>query len=335
MAPPLTGHAPPPKVRAMTTAPSLADIQAAQQRLAPHLHRTPILTSREVDSIAGANLLFKCENFQRTGSFKARGAFNAVLSLPDAEAKRGVVTHSSGNHAAALALAAKERGIAAHIVMPHTAPAPKKAAVAAYGGRIVECEPTLAARLAAADAIMAETGAIMIPPFDNRDVAAGQGTCVLELLADANRRLDAVTCPVGGGGLLAGTLIAAKETSPETLVIAAEPAAADDAARGFLSGEMQPQVLPVATVADGLTTAMSEMTFGVMCARADQVVTVSEEAIIVAMRLIWSRMKIIVEPSCAVPLAAILEGRWDAKGLTVGVILTGGNVDLDRLPWGR
>jgi threonine dehydratase len=332
---PLTGTQPPPTVPCMTTAPTLADIHTAQRRLEAHLHRTPILSSREIDAIAGARLLFKCENFQRTGSFKARGAFNAVLSLPAAKAARGVVTHSSGNHAAALALAAKERRIAAHIVMPHTAPAPKKAAVAAYGGRIVECEPTLAARLAAAEAIMAETGAVLIPPFDSRDVAAGQGSCAMELMTDASEPLDAISCPVGGGGLLAGTLVAVKETSPEILVIAAEPAAADDAARGFRTHVLQPQVLPVATIADGLTTAMSEMTFGVMCARADQVVTASEEAIIEAMRLIWSRMKIIVEPSCAVPLAAILEGRWDANGRTVGVILTGGNVDLDRLPWGR
>lgn len=319
----------------MTTAPTLFDIHAAQHRLDPHLHRTPILTSREIDSIAGARLLFKCENFQRTGSFKARGAFNAVLSLSAADAARGVVTHSSGNHAAALALAARERGIAAHVVMPRTAPAPKKAAVAAYGGRIVECEPTLSARLEAAAAIMAETGAVMIPPFDSRDVAAGQGTCALELMADATEPLDAIICPVGGGGLLAGTLVAVKETTPELVVVAAEPAAADDAARGHASGVLQPQVLPVATVADGLTTAMSEMTFGVMQRLADSVVTVSETAILDAMRLVWSRMKIIIEPSCAVPLAAILDGRWDARGKTVGVILTGGNVDLDRLPWSR
>jgi threonine dehydratase len=319
----------------MTSAPTIVDIHTAQRRLESHVHRTPILSSREIDAIVGARLLFKCENFQRTGSFKARGAFNAVLALADAQAARGVVTHSSGNHAAALALAARERGIAAHIVMPHTAPAPKKAAVAAYGGKIVECEPTLAARLAAADAIIAETGAVLIPPFDSREVAAGQGSCAMELLVDATEALDAVSCPVGGGGLLAGTLVAVKESRPEVAVIAAEPAAADDAARGFRSGELQPQLLPVATIADGLTTAMSPMTFGVMREQADDVVTASESAIIAAMRLIWSRMKIIVEPSCAVPLAAILEGSWDAKGLTVGVILTGGNVDLDRLPWSR
>jgi threonine dehydratase len=319
----------------MTTAPTFADIRIAHRRIEPQIRRTPILSSREIDAIAGARLLFKCENFQRTGAFKARGAFNAVLALADAEAARGVVTHSSGNHAAALALAARERGIAAHIVMPHTAPAPKKAAVAGYGGQILACEPTLAARLEAAERIVAETDAVLIPPFDSIMVAAGQGTCAVELIEDATEALDAISCPVGGGGLLAGTLIAARELQPELAVIAAEPLAADDAARGFRSGELQPQMLPVATIADGLTTAMSPMTFGVMRPLATDVVTASENAIIEAMRLIWSRMKIIVEPSCAVPLAAILEGSWDAKGKTVGIILTGGNVDLDRLPWSR
>lgn len=318
---------------AMTTAPTFADIRIAQTRISPHVHRTPILTSREVDAAAGCHILFKCENFQRTGAFKARGAFNAVLALEPQQAANGVVTHSSGNHAAALALAARERGIPAHIVMPNTAPAPKKAAVAAYGGRIVECEPTLAARLAAADAIARETGALLIPPFDSRLVAAGQGTAAVELIEDATEPLHAITCPVGGGGLLAGTLIATAALLPDVPVIAAEPAAADDAARGFRAGALQPQVLPVATIADGLTTAMSEMTFEVMRAQAKDVVTASEAAIVEAMRLIWSRMKIVVEPSSAVPLAAILEGSWVPAGRTVGLILTGGNVDLDRLPW--
>lgn len=317
----------------MTAAPTFADVRTAHRRIEPHILRTPILTSREIDAIAGARLLFKCENFQRTGAFKARGAFNAVLALGDDEAARGVVTHSSGNHAAALALAARERGISAHIVMPRTAPAPKKAAVAGYGGQIVECEPTLAARLEAANLIVAQTGAVLVPPFDSTLVAAGQGTCAIELIADAAEPLDAISCPVGGGGLLAGTLIATRELRPQIAVVAAEPAAADDAARGFRTGILQPQVLPASTIADGLTTAMSDMTFGVMCHHATDVVTASEEAIVEAMRLIWTRMKIIVEPSCAVPLAAILEGAWDAGGKTVGIILTGGNVDLDRLPW--
>jgi threonine dehydratase len=319
----------------MTTAPTFADIRDAQRRIAAHIHRTPILSSRELDAAAGARLLFKCENFQRAGAFKARGAFNAVLGLADAEAANGVVTHSSGNHGAALALAARERGIPAHIVMPSTAPEPKKAAVRGYGASIVECEPTLAAREAAAARIVAQTGAVLIPPFDSLAVAAGQGTCALEFLEDAAETLDVLTCPVGGGGLLAGTLVTVAALAPDLPVIAAEPAAADDAARGFRSGVRQPQVLPVSTIADGLTTAMSEMTFGVMRALAHDVVTATEAAILEAMRLIWSRMKIVVEPSCAVPLAALLEGAWDARGKTVGIILTGGNVDLDKLPWMR
>jgi threonine dehydratase len=317
----------------MTAAPTLADIRIAHERIAPHLHRTPVLTSRLIDEAVGARLFFKCENFQVGGAFKARGAFNAVLALTDEAAARGVVTHSSGNHAAALALAAARRGIAAHVVMPRTAPAVKKAAVAAYGARIVECEPTLVAREAAAAEIVAATGATLVPPFDDQMVAAGQGTAAVELLEDAGAPLEAVTCPVGGGGLLTGTAIAVRGLAPEARVIAAEPAAADDAARGFRTGVLQPQVLPVATIADGLTTAMSPMTFASMRAHVDDVVTVSEPAIVEAMRLIWSRMKIIIEPSCAVPLAALLERRWDAAGKRVGIILTGGNVDLDRLPW--
>ncbi len=272
---------------------------------------------------------------QRSGAFKARGAYNAVLSLPETQAARGVVTHSSGNHAAALAMAARTRGIAAHVVMPRNAPAVKKAAVLGYGGRIVECEPTLAAREAAAAAIVAETGATLVPPFDDSAVIAGQATCFVELLEDAGIPMDAVTCPVGGGGLLAGTAIAARGLAGGLPVIAAEPEAADDAARGFACGELQPQVLPVSTVADGLTTAMSPLTFGIMVQHVSAVVPVSEAAIVEAMRLVWTRMKILIEPSSAVPLAAILEKGWDARGKTVGVILTGGNVDIDRLPWTR
>lgn len=317
----------------MTTPPTFADIRIAHARIAPHIHRTPILTSGAIDRMVGARLLFKCENFQKCGAFKARGAFNAVLALDDAAAARGVVAHSSGNHAAALALAARERGIPAYVVMPRTAPAVKKAAVLGYGATIVECEPTLAAREAEVAKLLAGTGGASVPPFDHPLVAAGQGTCAIELIEDSGVTLDALLCPVGGGGLLAGTATAARELSPGTAIVAVEPEACDDAARGFATGVRQPQVLPVATVADGLTTAMSEMTFGVMRALASDVVTVSEAAILEAMRLIWSRMKIIVEPSCAVPLAALLEGRWNARGGTIGIILTGGNVDLDKLPW--
>jgi threonine dehydratase len=316
-------------------APTFADIRIAHARIAAHIHRTPVLSSRLLDEAVGARLFFKCENFQVSGAFKARGAFNSVLALSDAAAARGVVTHSSGNHAAALALAAVRRGIPVHVVMPHTAPAVKKAAVAAYGARIVECEPTLAAREAATAVLLQETGGTFVPPFDDMAVAAGQGTAAVELIEDAALPLDAVTCPVGGGGLLAGTAVAVRGLAPGVRVVGAEPAAADDAARGFRSGQLQPQVLPVATVADGLTTAMSPMTFAIMRAHVDEVVTVSESAIIEAMRLVWSRMKIVIEPSCAVPVAALLERSWDATGQNVGVILTGGNVDLDHLPWMR
>lgn len=314
----------------MEKVPVFADVEAAQQRIAGHVHRTPVLTCAALDRLAGARLFFKAENFQRAGAFKARGAFNAVLALPAAVAGRGVVTHSSGNHGAALALAARERGVPATIVMPLTAPLPKKAAVAGYGARIVECEPTLAARLAAADAVIAETGGVLIPPFENGHVAAGQGTAALELLEEAGS-LDLLLVPVGGGGLLAGTL--AVGAARRVAVFGAEPEQADDAARGFRLGTMQPQVLPVATVADGLTTAMGAMTFAAMRAQAAGVVTVSEEAIIAAMRLVWERMKIVIEPSSAVPVAALLEGALPVACKRVGVVLTGGNVDLGRLPW--
>lgn len=317
----------------MLNAPSFEEIKAAHARIAPHVHRTPILTSRTLDAATGAQLLFKCENFQRTGAFKARGAFNAVLSLGADVARHGVATHSSGNHAAALALAARTRGIPAYVVMPRTASAIKKAAVMGYGARVRECGPSLSEREAMVAAVIEETGATLIPPFDHPAIVAGQGSCVLELLQDAGGPLDAVTCPVGGGGLLGGTAIAAKAMAPGMAVVGAEPEAADDAARGFLLGRRQPQVLPIATIADGLTTAMSALTFGIMRKQADAVVIASEDAILAAMRLIWTRMKILVEPSSAVPLAAILERRWDVRGKRVGLILTGGNIDPAQVPW--
>ncbi|MFQ3665428.1 MAG: pyridoxal-phosphate dependent enzyme [Sphingomonadaceae bacterium] len=315
----------------MKPPPLIEDIERAQALIAPHINRTPLLRASSLDATARARLHFKCENFQKTGSFKARGALNSVLSLPDSVP--AVVTHSSGNHAAALAHAAARRGIAAHVVMPHTAPAAKKAATAAYGATIVECEPTLAAREEAAARLCEELGAQLIPPFDDPRVVAGQGTATLELVADAGEPLDLILVPVGGGGLLAGTLVAAAAASPRTQVIGVEPAAADDAARGFRTGQLQPQVLPVATIADGVTTAMSPMTFEVMRWFARDMVTASEAAIVDAMRLVWERMKLVIEPSCALPLAAILEGAVDVRGKSVGIILTGGNVDLDRLPW--
>lgn len=317
----------------MKPPPLIEDIEAAHARIAPHIHRTPLLTSRSLDRATGTRLLFKCENFQKTGSFKARGATNAVLTLPaDVTA---VATHSSGNHAAALAHAARLRQLPAHVVMPETAPAAKKAAVEAYGGTIIPCAPTLAAREEAAARLVRETGAELVPPFDDPRVVAGQGTAAVELIADAPGPLDLILVPVGGGGLLAGTLLAASAHAPRAAVIGVEPETADDAARGFRARTLQPQVLPVATIADGVTTAMSPMTFEIMCWLARDIVTVSEAAIEAAMRLIWERLKIVVEPSCALPLAAILERRVDVEGRRVGVILTGGNVDLDRLPWNR
>ncbi len=319
----------------MPAAPTLADIRIAHARIAPHLRRTPILTSRSIDALVGARLFFKCEPLQATGSFKARGAFNAVLALPDEVAARGVATHSSGNHAAALARAAAVRGIPARVVMPQTAAAPKVQAVQAEGAVIHFCDATLAAREAAVAAIVAETGARLVPPFDDPLVIAGQGTAAIELIEDAPGPLDAIICPVGGGGLLGGTALATRALLPAARVLAAEPERADDAARGLATGVRQPQVLPVATIADGLTTAMSDLTFGLMRTHVDSVVTVSEAAIVEAMRLVWSRLKILIEPSCAVPVAALLDGRLDVRGQTVGVILTGGNVDLDRLPWVR
>ncbi len=309
----------------------IADVEEACGRIAPHVHRTPILRSRSLDRQTGAELLFKCENFQKTGSFKARGATNAVLALPSGV--RAVATHSSGNHAAALAHAAALRGLAAHVVMPETAAAAKRAAAEAYGATIVSCAPTLAAREEAAGRIVAETGATLVPPFDDPAVVAGQGTAAVELIADAPGPLDLLLVPVGGGGLLAGTLIATAAHAPRAAVIGVEPETADDAARGFRTRMLQPQVLPVTTIADGVTTAMSPMTFEIMCWLARDIVTVSEAAIVAATRTIWERLKIVVEPSCALPLAAILERKVDVAGRRVGIILTGGNVDLDRLPW--
>jgi threonine dehydratase len=316
-----------------TPFPTLAEIEAAHMRIAQHVRRTPILRSEDLDAIAGARLVFKCENFQRIGAFKARGAFNAILSLPGEAAARGVVTHSSGNHALAVALAARTRGVPATIVMPRTAPAAKRAGVERLGARIIEVEPTLAAREGAAKAVTAETGAAFVHPYGDPAVIAGQGTAAVELLEDVDSPLDVITCPVGGGGLLGGTCIAAASLSPGTRVIATEPEAADDAARGFRSGILQPQVLPVATLCDGLTTAMSPLSFAIMRAHAHDVVTVPEDAIVHAMQLVFRHLKCVIEPSCAVPLAAILNRAWDARGLTVGIILTGGNVDLERLPW--
>jgi threonine dehydratase len=311
---------------------TLADIRAAHSRIAPFIHRTPVLTSASIDAMLGAQLFFKCENLQKVGAFKARGAHNAVLSLTDAEAGRGVVTHSSGNHGAALALAAASRGIPAYVVMPTSAPQAKQRAVARYGARVTLCEPTLAAREREAQRIIAETGAYFVHPYNDLKVMAGQGTSVLELL-DEHPGLDLILCPVGGGGQLSGVAVAAKGVRPGVRVIGAEPAAADDARRSFYSGRIVEAGDPQ-TLADGLRSSLGDLTFALIRAHVDDIITASEAGMVEAMRLVWEIMKIIIEPSAAVPLAALLEQQLPVSGRSVGVILSGGNVDLDRLPWG-
>jgi threonine dehydratase len=319
------------KPKSMTILPSFSDIQTAHDRIRPFIHRTPVLTSKSINQIVGAELFFKCENFQKVGAFKFRGACNSVLALSDEEAKKGVCTHSSGNHAAALALAARMRGIPAYIVMPENAPEIKKKAVAGYGAQITFCEPTLAARESTLKKVAAETGATEIHPYNYFNVICGQGTAAKELIEETGQ-LDILMAPVGGGGLLSGTAISAKAMLPDVRVIAAEPAGADDAFRSFQSKTLQPSVNPK-TIADGLLTSLGSITFPIIQNEVDQIVTVSEESIIAAMRMIWERMKIIIEPSSAVPLAAILENKVDVKGKKVGIILSGGNVDLGRLPF--
>ncbi|MBN1918791.1 MAG: pyridoxal-phosphate dependent enzyme [Verrucomicrobia bacterium] len=312
-------------------APTIDDVRAAAARIAPYLHRTPVLTCAALDGMCGAELFFKCESFQKVGSFKARGATNAVLSLSEAEAARGVATHSSGNHAAALAYAARCRSTTAYVAMPRNAPDVKKRAVAGYGAEIVECEPTLEAREATLRQIVERTGAVFVPPYNDHRVIAGQGTAALELL-DEVTDLDAVIVPVGGGGLLSGTAITVAALSPETLVFGAEPQQADDAYRSLHAGHIIPATNP-ATIADGLRTSLGTLTFPIIHRHVRDIVTVSEEAIVEAMRHIWQRMKVLVEPSAAVPVAALLEKRDQVPGRRIGIILSGGNADLDHLPW--
>jgi len=311
--------------------PTPAQVQLAAERLGGRVHRTPVMRSRTLDALCGARLLFKCENLQRVGAFKFRGASNALLSLPEKALERGVATHSSGNHAAALACAAAERGVPAYVVMPHTASRVKQRAVAAYGATIFPCEPTLAAREAGLAEVVAATGAVIVHPFNDPAVICGQGTAALELLEDAGP-LDVIVVPVGGGGLASGTALAVAGRSPGTRVIAAEPAGADDAFRSLRDGVLYPSVAP-RTVADGLLTSLGEITFALLRRYGVGVVTVSEAAIVAAMRLVWERLKVVIEPSAAVAVAAVVEGKVAAAGEAVGVILSGGNVDLDSLPW--
>jgi len=312
-------------------APTLDDVLAAAARIEGEAKRTPVLTCASIDAVVGMRLFFKCENFQKVGAFKMRGAANAVLSLSDKEAARGVATHSSGNHAQALALAARLRGIPSFIVMPESAPAVKRAAVAGYGAEIITCQSTLQAREETLQAVVARTGAVFIHPYDDDRIIAGQGTAALELL-DEVPDLDVVMTPVGGGGLLSGTALAVKGLAPTIRVIAAEPAGADDAARSLAAGRILPSVAP-ATVADGLLTSLGQRNFPIIRKHVSAIWTVGDPAIMAAMRLVWERMKIIIEPSSAVCPAAVLDRPAEVAGLRIGIILSGGNVDLERLDW--
>ncbi len=311
--------------------PQISDILAAHERIKTFIHKTPVMTSRQLNTIFGCNLFFKCENFQKVGAFKFRGATNAVLLLSVEDKKRGVVTHSSGNHAAALALAATMNGVKPYIVMPETAPDVKKNAVAGYGAEITFCKPTLEARESTARAIIEKTGAALIHPYDNFNVICGQGTATLELM-DEISDLDIIVAPVGGGGLLSGTSTAAKAINNNIKVIAAEPLNANDAWKSFTTGVLTPSVSPK-TIADGLLTSLSDLTFSIIKNNVDQIFTVKEETIIECMKLIWERMKIIVEPSSATVLAAVKENPDFFRGKRTGLIISGGNLDLRKLPF--
>ncbi|NOZ12974.1 MAG: pyridoxal-phosphate dependent enzyme [Acidobacteria bacterium] len=310
---------------------SFENICQAAARVRPYIHRTPVLTCTALDRMAGASLYFKCENFQRAGAFKYRGACNAVFSLSDDRAKRGVATHSSGNHAGALARAAQVRGIPARVVMPENAPEVKVEAVRGYGAQVIFCEPNLEARETALNRLVEESGAVFVHPYDTPLVIAGQGTAAVELITDAGN-LDIVLAPVGGGGLLSGTAISTKTLLPQARVFGTEPKQADDAFRSFRSGVLVPSRNPN-TIADGLLTSLGKLTFPLIRQFVDDILTVSEEGIKKAMALIWERMKILVEPSSAVALAAVLEHPEPFRNRRVGIILSGGNVDLKHLPW--
>ncbi|MCL1821826.1 MAG: pyridoxal-phosphate dependent enzyme [Prolixibacteraceae bacterium] len=308
--------------------PDFSDVVQAHEIVKTFAHRTPVFTSQSIDKITKSNLFFKCENFQKVGAFKFRGASNAVFSLPADEAARGVATHSSGNHAAALALAARLRGISAYIVMPRTSPEIKQKAVAGYGGIITLCEPTLQAREETLAQVVSATGAVEVHPYNNFHVIAGQGTAAKELIEDEGK-FDMIIAPVGGGGLLSGTAISVKHFLPHCKIIAAEPAGADDAYRSFHTQKLIPSKNPQ-TIADGLLTSLGDRNFKIILGKVDDIVTVSEQGIVDAMRMVWERMKIIVEPSSAVPLAAIIEKKINTVGKKIGIIISGGNVDLNN-----
>ncbi|MCT7377796.1 beta-hydroxyaspartate dehydratase BhcB [Chelativorans salis] len=311
--------------------PTYDDVISAHARIAPHVHRTPILTSSFLDSLTGASLFFKCENFQKAGAFKARGASNAVFGLDEEKAAVGVATHSSGNHALSLSYAAGKRGIPVTVVMPKTAPEPKKAAVQGYGGRIIECEPSTSSREAVFAEVVAETGAEFVHPYNDPRVIAGQATCAKEIVEELGP-LDAVIVPIGGGGMISGCCLTLSAIAPQTKIYAAEPKNANDAHRSLKAGHIIADDAPQ-TVADGLKVPLKELTWHFVSGHVEDILLSTEDEIVEAMRLIWQRMKIVVEPSSAVPLAAILKNKHNFAGKRVGVILTGGNVDLVKLPW--
>ncbi len=315
----------------MQTLPTHQDVITAHERIAPYIHRTPVLTSTYFNDLTGAELFFKCENFQKAGAFKVRGASNAVFGLSDEDAARGVATHSSGNHALSLSYAAGRRGIPCHVVMPRTAPEAKKAAVRGYGGIITECEPSTSSREETFARVQTETGAEFVHPYNDPRVIAGQGTCSRELLEQV-QDLDAVIAPIGGGGMISGTCLWLSHAAPDVEIFAAEPEQADDAYRSFKAGHIIADDAPV-TVADGLKVPLKENTWHFVSNFVTDILTASEEEIIDAMKLTWQRMKIVMEPSCAVPMATILKSPERFAGKRVGVIITGGNVDLDTLPW--
>jgi threonine dehydratase len=306
-------------------------LQQTHDRIRPHIHNTPVLTSHLINEIAGADLYFKCENFQRMGAFKMRGAVNAIMQLSDEQRQKGVVTHSSGNFAQALSLAAKSLGVTAYIVMPSNAPQVKKEAVIAYGGNVIECEPTLRAREQTAEKIQAEKGATFIHPSDDLQVILGQGTAAKELL-EAHPDLEYLVTPVGGGGLVAGTILAAQNFGRNCKVIGGEPENMDDAYRSIISGKIESNQ-GGDTIADGLKTQLGDANFPIIKEGIQEIITVSEQEILNAMKLIWERLKIVVEASSAVALAAILKKTAVFKGKKVGVVISGGNVDLSKLPF--
>jgi len=311
--------------------PTLEDMLLAHERIKPYIHRTPVLTSSFLNELTGAELFFKCENFQKAGAFKVRGASNAVFGLDEETAKAGVATHSSGNHALSLSYAAGRRGIPCHVVMPKTAPQAKKDAVRGYGGIITECEPSTSSREAVFAEVQKKTGAEFVHPYNDPRVIAGQGTCSKELMEQTDG-LDAVIAPIGGGGMVSGTCLTLSNLAPSVKIYATEPEQADDAARSFRAGHIIADDAP-ATVADGLKVPLKELTWHFVSNHVSDILTASEQEIVDAMRLIWARMKIVMEPSAAVPLATILKNKDVFAGKRVGVIVTGGNVDLGKLPW--